>query len=68
MIDREASAKNSVCGEETSSFSSPASKTSSTDSKRFLGLPADPRPRSGRGLLCMVHRQKECHDTVWKSN
>src|SRR5258706_379940 len=48
MIDLEESGRNWVAGDEVSSASS---ATRSTFSKRFLGLPAEPRPRGADGVF-----------------
>ena len=56
IIDFDVSAKNRVCGAGFSSLVPAGSGTRSMDSKRFLGLLCDPRPRAGDGDLTRVYQ------------
>src|SRR5258708_35307409 len=58
MIDFELSTKNWVCGEEISSLSCGGSGTRSMDSKRFFGLTAAPRPRTGGSEVIRYPRKR----------
>src|SRR4030095_4836976 len=58
MIDFELSTKNWVCGEEISSLSCGGSATRSMVSKRFFGLTAAPRPRTGGSEVIRYPRKR----------